>query len=222
MKHIGSSVIGVLLVGALAVPAMAAHDGNPSPKVATYTYDLSEVADNAGETDVDGTVRLKALPNGRVQVKVDASGLAPNLPHAQHIHAPEGDEGDLARGVCPTIEADGALDRPVDGLIDTVEGVPTYGLVRQSLTTSGGTSPDDALALDRFPVADADGNLAYERTFTPTDERVWKQLGDVEVVVHGIDLDGDGAYDFDAGPSSLTDAAPLEATIPVLCGGVNG
>ena len=220
MKYIGATLTGVLLVGALAVPATAGHDGNPSAKVATYTYDLDEVADNA-PGDVDGTVRLTALPNGKIQVKVQATGLAPNLAHAQHIHSPE-DGDDLARGECPTIEADGNLDRPVDGLIDTVEGVPAYGSVRQSLTTSGGTGGADALALDRFPVADAEGNLEYERTFTPTDERVWSQLGDVEVVVHGIDLNGNGAYDFDAGPSSLSPAAPLEATIPVLCGGVGG
>ncbi len=221
MKHIGSGLVGLLLVGALAVPAMAAHDGNPSSRVATYTYDLDEVADNAGDDVVDGTVRLTALPNGKVQVRVDATGLAAGLPHAQHIHSPE-DGDDLARGECPGLDADGNLGRPVDGLIDTVEGVPTYGLVRQSLTTTGPTDPGSALAVDRFPVADADGVLAYERTFTPTDERVWRQLGDVEVVIHGIDLNDDGAYDFAAGPSSLDANLPLEATIPVLCGGVNG
>lgn len=218
--RIGSSLAGVLLVGALAAPAMAGHDDNPSPQVASYTYDLGEVADNA-DGNVDGTVRLQSLPNGRIQVKVEATGLAPGLVHAQHIHSPT-DGDDLARGQCPGIDADGNLDRPVDGLIDTVEGVPSYGLVRQSLTTSGDTSPGSALAVDRFPVADANGALEYERTFTPSDERVWSQLGDVEVVIHGIDLNGNGEYDFDAGPSSLSADVPLEATIPVLCGGVNG
>lgn len=220
VKHIGSTLTGVLLVGALAVPAMAAHDGNPSGQVATYTYELDEVADNAGGADVDGSVRLTALPNGKVQVKVEARGLAPGLPHAQHIHSPEDGEA-LARGECPGIGADGVLDRPVDGLVDTVEGVPSYGLVRQSLTTTGDTSGDSALAVDRFPVADADGVLAYERTFTPTDDRVWRQLGDVEVVIHGIDLDDDGVYGGEAA-SSLDPDLPLEATIPVLCAGVNG
>lgn len=222
MKHLGASLSALLLVGAIATPAVAAHDQNPSPRVATYTYDLAEVAENA-PGDVEGTVRLKGLPNGKVIVTIDASGLAPNLPHAQHIHVPGGEDGgEFVRGACPTIADDGNGD----GLVDTLEGVPAYGGVKQSLTTSGDTGPGSALAVDRFPVADADGNLTYERTFTPTDDRVHEQLGDVEVVVHGIDLDGSGAYDGDA-ESSLTAGnpdlfVPLEATIPVLCGGVNG
>lgn len=219
-NKIGSSLVGVLLVGALAAPAMAGHDNNPSQQVASYTYDLGEVADNA-DGDVDGTVRLQSLPNGKIQVRVEATGLAPGLVHAQHIHSPE-DGDDLARGECPGIDADGNLDRPVDGLIDTVEGVPTYGSVRASLTTSGDTSPDSALAVDRFPVADPNGVLEYERTFTPSDERIWSQLGDVEVVIHGIDLNGNDTYDFASGPSSLNGDVPLEATIPVLCGGIKG
>lgn len=220
MKRLATSLSALLLVGAIASPAVAGHDGNPSDPVRSYTYDLGEVADNAGDDEVDGTVRLRALPNGKVQVKVEARGLAPGLPHAQHIHSPEDGEA-LARGECPGIGADGVLDRPVDGLVDTVEGVPSYGLVRQSLTTTGDTSGDSALAVDRFPVADADGVLAYERTFTPTDDRVWRQLGDVEVVIHGIDLDDDGVYGGEAA-SSLDPDLPLEATIPVLCAGVNG
>ncbi len=127
VKHIGSSITGVLLVGALAVPAMAAHDGNPSPKVASYTYDLNEVADNA-PGEVDGTVRLKALPNGKIQVKIRASGLAPNLPHAQHLHGVDGDgsedQGAFVPGMCPTGDDDGP---DADDLVDTVEGVPAYG-----------------------------------------------------------------------------------------------
>lgn len=220
MKYRSSALAGVLLVGALAVPAVAAHDSNPSARVASYSYDLDEVAGNA-PAPVDGTVRLMALPNGRIQVRIDAAGLAPNLPHAQHIHVPGGQEGgDFVRGACPTV----ADDASGDGLVDTLEGAPAYGGVQQSLTTTGDTSPASALAVDRFPVADAEGDLSYERTFTPTDQRVWRQLGDVEVVVHGIDLDGNGVYDGVA-ESSLTaatpedDFLPLEATIPVLCGG---
>lgn len=221
-KHLGASLSALLLVGAIAAPAAAGHDRNPSPRVTTYSYDLAEVADNAPD-DVEGTVRLKGLPNGKVIVTIEASGLTPDAPHAQHVHVPGGEDGSaFVRGACPTI----ADDADGDGLVDTLEGAPSYGGVKQSLTTTGDTSPASALAVDRFPVADAAGELSYERTFTPTDERVHEQLGDVEVVVHGIDLDGSGAYDGDA-ESSLTAGnpdlfLPLEATIPVLCGGVNG
>lgn len=217
MKFFATSLTGVLLLGALAAPALAGHDENPSPRVTTYTYDLSEVADNHGGDLIDGTARLKALPNGKVQVKVEAEGLAPHEPHAQHLHAieDEDDKNEFVQGECPGTKA----DENGDDLVDTVEGIPGYGGVVQSLTTTGDTSGDSALAVDRFPVADADGVLEYERTFTPTDERVWDQLGEVEVVVHGIDLNGDGEYDFTAGDSSLNPGVPLEATIPALCGG---
>lgn len=83
------------------------------------------------------------------------------------------------------------------------------------IALAGDTSPDSALAADRFPVADRNGELSYTRTSTPTDDRVHERLGDVEVVIHDVDLDGSGAYDGEA-RSSLTDALPLEATIPVL------
>lgn len=146
-------------------------------------------------------------------MKIRAEGMAPNLPHAQHMHVAS-DEGSYVRGTCPTIEDDAGSD----ALVNTVEGIGKYGTVVQSLTTTGGTGnleSGDALALDRFPVADERGNLRYTRTFTPTDDQVHEQLGDVEIVIHGIDLDGDGEYAGAAGPLG----APLEATIPALCGG---
>lgn len=199
-----------LLLG--ASPAMAAHDTNPSAKVESYTYALGAVQSaDVPNSQGSGTTRVKALPNGKLQVTVEAWGLAPGLPHAMHLH-------DNTQGVdfgCPgpSADADG------DGYVDTLEGVPTYGGVVASLTTTGDTSAASALALDRFPVADASGHLSYERTFTP-DAATYAAAGMVQVVVHGIDITSNGVYDFEAGPSSLTPDAPLEATIPALCGGI--
>ena len=214
------AIIAALSAMMLALPAMAGHDQNPSEQVRTYTYSLDEVAENEMDGSPSGTVRLTALPNGKIQVKIRASGLAPSLPHAQHLHGVfNADETGLVPGACPTITNDGDLGRPMDGLIDTVEGVLDYGLVRQSLTTTGDTSPASALDVPDFPVADRNGNLRYQRTFTPTDSRVWTDLGAVEVVIHGVDLNDSGGYDFESGPSSLSGDFPLEATIPALCGG---
>lgn len=199
-----------LLLG--ASPALAAHDTNPSPKVASYTYSLDAVQSaDVPNSRATGTTRVKALPNGKLQVTVEAWGLAPNLPHAMHLH--DNSQGTDAGCPGPGRDADG------DGYVTTVEGVPFYGGVVASLTTTGDTSAGSALALDRFPVADASGHLSYQRTFRP-DEATYAAAGMVQVVVHGIDLNGNGMYDFDAGPSSLTPAAPLEATIPALCGGI--
>lgn len=214
MKRITAVLAGIAMF-AIALPATAAHDQNPSEPVRGYTYALDGVANN---DDASGWVRLTGLPNGKIQVKVRVNGLAPNLPHAQHLHGVE-EDGAFVTGACPTIANDGALGRPVDGLIDTLEGVGDYGFVRASLTTTGDTSPGSALAVARFPVADENGRLEYDRTFTPEDSRIWRDLGALEVVVHGVDLNDSGGYDFEFGTSSLTDSLPLEATIPAVCGG---
>jgi hypothetical protein len=196
-----------------ALPASAGHDRNPSPKVASYTYDVDPVPHPATDqnADVDGTVRFKALPNGKVQVKVRLSGLAPNLPHAQHIHGEP-----LGNNFCPG--AGVADDRVDDGLIDGLEATPVYGAIQVSLTTTGDTSPASALAVARFPVADANGNLSYNRTFD-VPEAIHANLGVLHYVVHGIDLNASGGYDFGAGPSPLNSAFPFEATIPAGCAG---
>jgi hypothetical protein len=208
------AALAVAAAGSLGMAgaASAAHDDNPSPKVASYSYSLGPVqAESVPNSQASGTTRIKALPNGKVQVKVRASGLAPNVPHAMHLHGIPGEAQDLG---CPGPGA----DTDDDGFVTTLEGVPFYGGIVASLTTSGDTTPSSALALDRFPVADDGGNLSYSRTFRSAD--AYADAGTVQVVVHGIDINGNGEYDFDAGPSSLTDAFPLEGTIPVLCGGI--
>ncbi|MGC5585014.1 hypothetical protein [Ornithinimicrobium sp. W1665] len=194
----------------IAGTATAAHDKNPSAQVATYAYELAPVqADTVANSQGSGSTRITALPNGKVQVKVQASGLAPGLPHAMHLHGVT-DGVDMG---CPGPGADNG-----DGIVSVVDGIPFYGGILASLTTSGDTTSASALALDRFPVADAAGRISYTRTFD--DATAWANADTAQVVVHGIDINGDGTYDFGAGPSSLTPAAPLEATIPALCGGI--
>lgn len=207
MKRFIAMVAALTAILALAVPAVAGHDNNPSDKVASYTYDLGEL----NESGVEGTVRIKALPNNKLQVKVDATGLLANAPHAQHLHG-------LTNGTptqCPP------SDSPIP--FTTVDGIPFYGGIQASLTTSGDTSASSALAIPRFPVADADGNLEYSRTFRVSSE-VHAAAGTLQYVVHGVDLDGSGQYDGDA-LSSIPAAAdlgvPLEVTIPAACGGIN-
>ena len=192
--------------------ASAAHDDNPSTRVAGYSYSLDPVqSEQVPNSRASGSTRIKALPNGKVQVKVDAWGLAPGLPHAMHLHGVAGDAADEG---CPgpAADADG------DGFVTVVEGAPSYGGILSSLTTTGDTSPGSALDLTRMVVADADGHIGYSRTFA--DAAAFADAGTVQVVVHGIDVNGDGGYDFGAGSSSLGDGIPLEVTVPVLCGGI--
>jgi hypothetical protein len=168
-------------------------------------HDTTASGDSKAEADVtmvrDGNV---------VTVTVTGKRSAPGLVHAQHIHGPGMHE-------CPTI----AADANHDGLIDTSEGLPDYGPIVVSLTTSGDTSPSSGLAVDRFPVADANGNYTYVRTLavgTEIPNAVADHLTDFHVVSHGIDTNHDGAYDFGKGPSDLDPSLPQEATVPASCG----
>lgn len=212
-----ATLAGVALVFGTAGAASAGHDDNPSAKVASYTYSLDSIqpSDVPGG-QATGTTRVKALPNGKLQVTVEAWGLSPNLPHAMHLHGVPGEATDMA---CPGPGAAGP-----DGVVSVVDGVPFYGGILTSLTSTGDVSPSSALALDRYAVADANGYLYYQRTLTSP--AGYADAGTVQVIVHGIDFDGNGQYAFNADDpfssrsSSLGAGIPLEATVPVLCGGI--
>lgn len=156
-----------------------------------------------------GIARLTLNDGDELTTKINSHGLAPDLPHAQHIHG-------MAQAIseCPTL----AADDNNDGLINTVEGLPSYGPIAVSFTTEGDTSPSSGLAVDRFPVANPGGSVNYKRTFEVSDE-VAENLGDFAIVQHGVDLNGNGVYDFEAaGASELDPSLPQEATIPANCG----
>ncbi|MBW3614535.1 MAG: hypothetical protein KY439_04390 [Actinobacteria bacterium] len=151
-----------------------------------------------------------AMKDGQLAVTVTANGVSPTLPHAQHIHIG-------GRNECPDADA-GNASEPKD-LIDTAEGQPAYGPVKVSLTTEGGVGEDDALAVPRFPTADARGNYTYTRTFDLPPGTTADDVKNGVVVVHGISkLFADQAKYDGAPKSSLNPSLPLEATIPALCG----
>lgn len=157
-----------------------------------------------GGSNVTGTARL-TVDGTQVHVNLHVRGLSPNLPHAMHIHGVLGDAN-----VCPPASA----DRNGDGLVDLAEGAPFYGPIDVSFTKRGDTSAASGLALERFPVADADGNIDYNRTFT-IPQNVIDSLGSLHIVVHGLDRDGDAT-----GPVGGYDTL-FEAVLPVACGTVD-
>lgn len=187
------------VVGALATIAVLSSPAAAEDLSSTGVYINEGQGTALTSVSIDGN---------QMTIRIEANGMAPELPHAQHIHGEPG-----VAGSCPAIaeaDADG------DGVISTAEGVGQYGTVKVSLTTEGDTSPDSALAVDRFPVAGADGTYVYERTIE-IDEDVAANIADWVVITHGVDLDGSGAYDGEA-VSSLTEDLPLEATMPATCG----
>lgn len=148
--------------------------------------------------------------NRRLEVRVHARGLAKRLPHAQHIHF-----GAKARHECPTVFDDDNLDFR----LNTAEGLPAYGPVRVSLTTRGDTSADSVLAVKRFPTAPR-GRVHYYREMR-TGAKVARGIrrGNAVVVIHGVDYNHNGKYDFrSAGESELDPSLPAEATDPATCG----
>ncbi|QSB06101.1 hypothetical protein [Natronoglycomyces albus] len=142
-------------------------------------------------------------------ISISYEGLAEEFdggpfPHAQHIHI-------NGNGVCP----DESADEDGDGLISTTEGHHAYGDVGTSLTTEGDTSPDSALAIDRFP---GGSNADYERTIVLDDEnaaQVWEE--NAVIVIHGVDptLISEEAAEKE---SDLDPDLPMPATAPALCG----
>lgn len=193
---------------ALALPlvlptaALAHSDG-----AERYVAQLGEL-NGSGAT---GTAEV-TLKGDQLKVTVHASGLVPDMPHAQHIHYREEGEGAAnVEGFCPTMDA----DEDGDGFVSNSEGTPFYGGIVASLTTEGDVSPDSALAVDHFSTAPG-GELMYERTFTVPEGF------NAVIVVHGIDANGNGKYDMDgAGESDLDPSLPAEATHPALCGALS-
>ncbi|WP_262387121.1 hypothetical protein [Streptomyces sp. TRM49041] len=200
------------LVALLALPAaltLVAATATPAAAERTaYQIDLDPLNDSGG----NGTVML-SLDGTRLTVKIESEGLVPGQPHAQHIHGST--DGHDFR--CP----DASADKDGDGIVTTSEGLPVYGEINISLTTEGDTSPDSGLAVDRMPVADAEGKVSYERTITVSQD-VAEHIKDLHVVQHGIDRNGNDEYDFGAGKSDLDPKLPQEATAPAVCGLVEG
>lgn len=194
----------------LAVPAALSMGLAAPASAAGNAYQIN--LDQLNDSGAHGTAML-SLDGKKLTVKIDEDGLVPNSPHAQHLHGST--EGKNFH--CP----DASADKDGDGTVSTAEGIPTYGGIMISLTTKGDTSPKSGLAVDRFPKADGDGHLSYERTITVPQD-IADHIKDLHIVQHGIDVNDNGKYDGDAGKSSLDKKLPLEATAPASCGMVKG
>ena len=208
-------VLGMAALVALAGPAAAAEGSAQA--------DLSPTPVSPGGGSGSAMVEISGTT---LSFTLAAQGLLDGMPHAAHIHF-----GEDARHECPT-DADNNADAvPAAGEFEaeenpdthftTVEGNPAYGEIVVTLTKSGDTSPDSALAVDRFA---AEGDFEYSRGDVEVSEEVAQAIVDGKsvVVVHGVDYDGDGAYSAaDRGPSELDPSLPGEATDPALCGVLN-
>ncbi len=195
-----AAAVGLALV---AVPAMAAA----TPSGTTVHANLAPL----NGSGVTGTATVTVTGN-KLDASFYATGLLPGAPHAAHIHF-----GATALHECPTQAADGG-----NGQLTTLEGLPFYGPVVVSFTLFGDTSPRSVLAIDRYSTAPG-GVIDYERDAIKTQRAVAKAIeaGQGVVVIHGVDYNHSGAYDFAAGKSDLDPTLPAEATDLAACGVLN-
>lgn len=193
----------------------------PAAAVMLFAVPTAAFADESVQVKLDalnnsgasGTATLTATGNGDLKISIRSKGMVPNSPHAQHLHGAV-NSMDFH---CPPMSA----DKDGNGFVSTEEGLPSYGDIFISLTSKGDTTKASGLAVDRFPVADGEGNLSYERTIEVDDATV-EGLKNLHIVQHGLDLNDNGEYDAEAGQSSLDPSLPLEATAPATCGMVEG
>jgi hypothetical protein len=192
----------------------------PASADTTVTAKLTQL----NKSGASGTVSLTATDDGRLTVVIHSKGLVPGQPHAQHIHGSMGGHG--SHFMCPTL----ANDKDGNGILTNEEAVGEYGAIYLPLTTRGDVSAASALALDRMPVADANGHVNYRRTFTAAQvpDALLSHLSDVHIVQHGIDANNNDKYDLKGlGESSFAKNlgvpnVPEEATDPASCGVIMG
>jgi hypothetical protein len=219
---LGASAFAMVAAASLGTNASASPA--PAGEGAARTVTLSAQLDELNSSGASGTATAM-VRNQRIRhIEVHAQGLTPDAPHAQHIHY-----GQEALNECPTL----AQDDNGDGRVNTVEGLPAYGPVVVSLNTTGDTTPASFLDVTRFPVSD-NGSYDYSRDnieFTSvvgtgysggggTAKQIADSVreGEGVLVIHGVDYNNNGTYDFGAGASELDASLPAEATDPAACG----
>ncbi len=190
---------------ALGLTAMAGAPAMADHAAGEYSTTLNQL-NNSGAT---GEVWV-AVNGSEATVTVEASGLAETFndgpyPHVQHIHIG-------AQGTCPTM----AADENGDGIVDTVEGQPSYGEI--GTTPSVGDAAKDGSTATDVTVAPSGSSFTYEETFE-LNEATQDSLanGTGVVVVHGLNPANQPPAGTET-PSNLAPDLPLAATAPALCG----
>lgn len=174
-------------------------------------FDLVELNDSGvsggGDVLYDATSQV-------LTVNVNASGLTPDVQHAQHIHGRFDGDGNPINSMSPTL----ADDADGDGFIEVIEGVGQYGDVLLSLFNTGTTM---------FPTANSDGTLNFSATYDLSDSSVFTpspatgtiyEMADLfplflrEIVLHGMvvaDGAGGGDGEVNGGPGGFIPILPV-------------
>lgn len=180
-----------LVVLACTVPLLLTAGTSLAATPRAFIAELAPVNHGGG-----GDVQLTQIGT-ELTVDLEAHGLDGGT-HVAHIHGVR-----QAEAECPSL----ARDANADGLVDFVEGLPDYGPVVRTL--SRGTS-------------DTGTDLDYVRSFKHLDNgdgvASLGRLDQYAVVVHGVDLSGDGRATNPDVHGDGGDADDNEITMPALCG----
>ncbi|CAJ62936.1 MULTISPECIES: hypothetical protein [Frankia] len=220
--------VGLLPLAVLPILAVSGPDGSASAVLAPPAdhpfvppADAASTPPGRGDTPGDEPTYLIAdlgpvnrsgasgtatatLRGNLLSIRIATHGLAPGLPHPQHIHIGGSHS-------CPGPDATGT---GAGGQVRSGDAKKLIGAIAVSLTTTGDTGPDSSYALDRFPVGDA----GYQRTITVS-PRVAAQLRRGEGVIeqHGVDANHSGRYD-GAARSDVKPELPEEVSNSAACG----
>jgi hypothetical protein len=206
MKKTLLSVLPIAAMGVLGLGLVMPAAAFAATASTSYTANLQPVA--LSQVTGSGTFSMQ-LTGNQATITENVSGLADKFgtaayPHVQHIHIG-------AQGTCPTAAADASGD----GLVSTAEGLPFYGKIGATLSTSGDASPAAAVTLGVAPMG---GTFSYSRTITLDSATLAAvQGGTAVIVVHGLDPATLSAK-VQAEKSELVPSLPLAATSPALCG----
>lgn len=198
----GIAASGAAVLAAVAFsPAVSAQ----ATAAGSTTYHINLTQQN--KSGASGTATVTVNGNN-VAVVVRGNGFSPNVAHAAHLHVG-------GQGICPAPSA----DTNKDGYVDVKEAEPFAGAMKVALTTSGDTSANSGLAIDRAPKADAKGALTYNRSFTLPSGVKGTDFAKSTLDIHGItSLFNDKAkYDGDK-KSELDNKVAFETTVPAACG----
>lgn len=161
---------------------------------------------------VSGSAQL-TLDGDSLTVEINATGLEPNQPHAQHIHGRFDADGNPMDSFSPTL----AQDTDGDGFVELLEGLVTYGPIIVPLTSPPGG------ALEDFPTAPA-GTIDFSQTYDLTDPTTFAggfDMADLmpldfrEFVLHGLTVPASEGIGTDG---EVDGTAGYKGVLPVASG----
>jgi hypothetical protein len=207
---------------ALAAVSLAIAFALPLAAQATTLVSYVAKLDPLSGSGVSGRADLTLdTDTGMLDVRLRASGLAPNQLHVQHIHGTFGPDGKPTQAVTPSFSA--GSDTDGDGIIELAEGVPSYGPIVLSLTDAAGGFPMAPKGrIDYFHTFDLSKTDAFAGNPLPDDPDNKFTVADLlplnlrEIVVHGGFLaDGQGF-----GPGEANGVAGYKTVLPVAAGAI--